>query len=110
MCSVGNDDPDQIEIMGRTGAGKSSMLGCLLRLMDISKGSITIDGTNIEKLELLELRSNISVISQTPALIQGTMRHNLNIQNKHSDVELWNVLSVVHLKERLSSEGLQTKV
>ena len=99
----------QIGIVGRTGAGKTSLLGCILRLMDTTRGNILIDGTNIKLLGLQELRSSISVISQTPALIEGTLRQNLDIRNEFSDLKLWNVLTAVQLKSRVA-KGLQTRV
>jgi ABC-type multidrug transport system fused ATPase/permease subunit len=77
--------------------------------MDTTRGNILIDGTNIKLLGLQELRSSISVISQTPALIEGTLRQNLDIRNEFSDLKLWNVLTAVQLKSRVA-KGLQTRV
>ncbi len=100
----------QLGIVGRTGAGKTSLLSALLRLVDTVSGSIWIDGANVKSLRLQDLRSNISVISQTPALVEGSLRYNLDIQNQFSDSELYEVLTAVQLRNKLGSEGLQTWV
>lgn len=95
---------EKVGIIGRTGAGKSSVIQCLLRLNEISNGSITIDGIDISKIGLADLRSNIAVIPQEPVLFQGTIRWNLDPFGVSTDEEIWDALDKTHLKEKISRE------
>ena len=85
----------KVAIVGRTGAGKSSIVQSLLRLHEIDPdGSIEIDGLDIKDISLTKLRAAISIIPQQPFLFQDTIRKNLNPFDKHlSDSDLWKVLS-----------------
>lgn len=65
---------DKIGIVGRTGAGKTSLISTLMRLTELSEGSIEIDGLDIGEMGLRDLRSAIAVIPQDPTLFQGTVR------------------------------------
>lgn len=64
----------QVGIAGRTGAGKSSILGVLFQLIPLTGGSILVDGVNISKIPLRLLRSRLSVVPQSPMLFEGTLR------------------------------------
>ena len=88
---------ERIGIVGRTGAGKSTILSTLFRLTDISGGCITIDGLDISQIGLHRLRSSLAIIPQDPTLFRGTIRSNLDPFNKHTDTELWNALREAHL-------------
>lgn len=69
---------EKTAIVGRTGAGKSSLLTCLLRLIELEKGSIRIDGVDIAKIGLSDLRSRVGYLPQEPVLFSGTIRSNLD--------------------------------
>ncbi|GFF45615.1 ABC transporter C family member 1 [Aspergillus lentulus] len=88
---------ERIGIIGRTGAGKSSIVSALFRLVKLAEGSITIDGVDISQIGLHELRARVSIIPQDPTFVRGTVRSNLDPFNEHTDAELWNALLQSHL-------------
>ncbi|XP_055640688.1 ATP-binding cassette sub-family C member 4-like [Toxorhynchites rutilus septentrionalis] len=104
-------EPKQkVGIVGRTGAGKSSIVGALFRSA-IVEGTITIDGVNTDEITMETLRSNISIIPQDPVLFSGTLRKNLDPFDKYQDSVLWNALELVELKDIANGPlGLQTYV
>jgi ABC-type multidrug transport system fused ATPase/permease subunit len=87
----------KVGIVGRTGAGKSSLSLAFFRFMEPSSGSITIDGIDIGSIGLYDLRSRITIIAQDPVLFQGTVRTNLDPFGLYADERLENALRRVHL-------------
>lgn len=85
----------KVGIVGRTGAGKSSILQALFRLVELHQGTIQIDGVDIKDLGLHILRQNIAFIPQTPFLFQGSIRENLDPFKEFSDEEVKRVLNEV---------------
>lgn len=84
--------------MGRTGAGKTSLITALFRLANIY-GDIEIDDINTKDLLLKDLRCKISIIPQDPVLFSGTLRYNLDPFDKYKDAELYRALEEVELKD-----------
>nr|UEO57356.1 ABCC2 [Conogethes punctiferalis] len=88
----------KIGVVGRTGAGKSSLIAALFRLSDI-EGSVRIDGIDTYGVSKEQLRSKISIIPQEPVLFSATIRYNLDPFNNYSDDDLWRALEQVELKD-----------
>ncbi|TPX76960.1 hypothetical protein CcCBS67573_g01803 [Chytriomyces confervae] len=90
---------ERVGIVGRTGSGKSSLVLALTRILEGVEGSIELDGFDIGKLELSELREQITVVPQEPVLFATSLRENLDPLGKHSDSALWLALEKVRMKE-----------
>ncbi|KAG0475640.1 hypothetical protein HPP92_015326 [Vanilla planifolia] len=95
----------QIGVVGRTGAGKSSIINALFRLNPICCGRILIDGLDVAKVAVKELRGSFAVVPQSPFMFEGSLRDNLDPSGKASDEKMWEVLEKCHIKSEIESGG-----
>ncbi|GFO14041.1 multidrug resistance-associated protein 1 [Plakobranchus ocellatus] len=101
-----------VGIVGRTGAGKSSLTLALFRLLEASQGEILIDGIDISTIGLRDLRANITILPQEPVLISGSLRVNLDPHKQYLDQEIWTALGMSNLHAAVSTmpAGLESEV
>ncbi|PTU22530.1 hypothetical protein P175DRAFT_0514599 [Aspergillus ochraceoroseus IBT 24754] len=96
---------EKMGICGRTGSGKTSLIMSLFRMIELRTGTITIDGIDLTTLPRQEIRSRLNGVSQSPLLIKGSVRQNLDPTGQNSDLAILNALKAVHLHAKVHELG-----
>ncbi|CAC5413633.1 ABC transporter C family member 5,Canalicular multispecific organic anion transporter 1,Multidrug resistance-associated protein 6,Putative uncharacterized protein YKR104W,ABC transporter C family member 8,Multidrug resistance-associated protein 1,Cystic fibrosis transmembrane conductance regulator,ABC transporter C family member 12,ABC transporter C family member 14,Canalicular multispecific organic anion transporter 2,ABC transporter C family member 7,Putative ABC transporter C family member 15,ATP-bindin len=96
---------EKIGVVGRTGAGKSSLTLSIFRLIEKSSGNIVIDGMKIDGIGLHDLRSQISILPQDPVIFSESLRENLDPKNEFSDEQIWKALACAHLQDYIANQN-----
>ncbi|XP_075974742.1 ATP-binding cassette sub-family C member 10 [Anticarsia gemmatalis] len=96
---------EKLGVVGRTGAGKSSLLQAIQRLSPLHHGTVRIDGVDISTLHLHALRSRIGVIPQEPFIFSGTIRDNVDPLRQYLDAELWRALEACGARGLVAARG-----
>lgn len=109
LLNVNVEPGEKVSIIGRTGAGKSSIVNALLR-MAYNSGTIKIDSVDIATIPLTVLRKKLSIIPQDAFIFSGTMRENLDPFLKHADYELWSALEKVRSEKFEEISNFRVKV
>jgi ABC-type multidrug transport system fused ATPase/permease subunit len=103
---------EKVGIVGRTGSGKSTITLCLFRILEATEGRIMIDDVDISSIGLDKLRKSLTIIPQDPALIEGSLRYNIDPLDKYSDSDIMQVMEKIgfdYIVKR-SNEGLYQEI
>lgn len=98
----------KVGVVGRTGAGKSTLSLTLSRIVELETGKIEIDGVNISEIDINQVRDKITVIAQDPILFTGTLRFNLDPFREHSNAAIEQLLHKAGLGDLLNREPEQS--
>eukprot|EP00929_Paragymnodinium_shiwhaense_P013122 TRINITY_DN120988_c0_g1_i1.p1 TRINITY_DN120988_c0_g1~~TRINITY_DN120988_c0_g1_i1.p1 ORF type:complete len:1305 (+),score=261.90 TRINITY_DN120988_c0_g1_i1:86-4000(+) len=101
---------EKVGVVGRSGAGKSSLMQVLFRLNEVSEGRILIDQVDVSQIGLMRLRKAIAIVPQDPLLIAGSVRLNLDPFGEHEDEELARVLDEVKLERKMLNAGFNASM
>eukprot|EP00644_Phytophthora_capsici_P002650 jgi/Phyca11/543332/estExt2_Genewise1Plus.C_PHYCAscaffold_110591 len=104
QLSFSVDGGQKIGIVGRTGAGKSSLTMALFRINELASGRVLIDGVDVSTIGLKSLREKLSIIPQTPVLFKGPLRDYLDPFDEFTDDQLWGSIREVGLIERIAED------
>ena len=93
---------EHIGIVGRTGAGKSTLVSLIPRFYDPDRGAVLVDGTDIREYKLASLRRQVSLVLQEPVLFYGSILDNIRYGDPHAPIErVWEVAEAAHVTEFL---------
>ncbi|GAA6061872.1 hypothetical protein JCM10212_000513 [Sporobolomyces blumeae] len=98
---------EKVGIVGATGCGKSTLASSFFRFVEARSGTIEIDGIDIAKIGLLDLRSRLTIVPQDPVILSGTLRSTLDIFGEHEDAAIFEALRRVHLIKESERPGDQ---
>lgn len=101
---------EKIGVVGRTGSGKSTLSLCIFRLLEASNGCIEIDGIDISKVPLKRLRESLTIIPQDSAILEGSLRFNIDPLLKYKDEEIMSVLEAIGLWDILKVHDINVEI